>query len=172
MRKLLLATLMASASVPAFASSIEQIHASDASAGSVVNISCDHCPALSNDGPTGYKVPALPQGVAHEQIVAKDGSQEVMRVDRFMGGSPVLTYSKTQGPLIEEMRAAEQKLAEAKAAARNAELAALDAQRATILPPDERRTTAFAGIDRAATTAAVEADAAPFDPAKLSLRLN
>lgn len=170
MRKLLLATLMASASVPASASSIEQIQSNTGSIGSIVKISCEHCPPAT-DGPSVYKVPALPQGVAQEQIVAKNGAPEVMRIDRFMGGSPVLTYSKAQGPIIEEMRAAEQKVAESKAAARNAELAALDAKRATILPPDDRHTIALTGIDRA-TTAAVEADAAPFDPAKLSLRLN
>lgn len=174
MRKLLFAALLASTAVPASAASIQEIHTAVTTEGSIMTIACPDCQARPVEDKRNYKVPTLAEGVATMAIVDKDGTQEVKRVDRFLGGSPVVTYSQAQAPLVEQIRDANRKLAEAKLAARNAELAALDDRLSTILPPDARPSTAFAGIDRASTTAALtnEAEAAPFDPAKLKLRLN
>ncbi|MET3615185.1 hypothetical protein ABID16_003528 [Rhizobium aquaticum] len=169
MRTLLLATLMASAVLPAHAASIEKIQAGQVNDASIVRISCTDCqgaPARKRN----YQVPDL-AGVASMEIVDKEGKPEVVRVDKFMGGSPVTTLSKTQGKLIEEMSAIETKAHEAKIAARNAQLQAIEAKASSILPPDERRNSTAAGIDREATTAALAADAAPFDPNRLQLRL-
>lgn len=169
MRTLLLATLMASAAMPAHAASIQNVEASPARQDSIVKISCADCTSTQVHK-RDYKVPDL-AGVSSMEIVVTDGKPEVVRVDKFMGGSPVMTLSKTQGPLIEEMSDIEQKAQEARQAARAAELQAIDMKTAAILPPDERGTTTVAGIDREATTAALGADAAPFDPEKLTLRL-
>ncbi len=169
MRTLLLATLMASAVLPAHAASIEKIQAGQVNDASIVKISCAECQGAPSPK-RSYQVPNL-AGVASMEIVDKEGKPEVVRVDKFMGGSPVKTMSKTQGKLIEEMSAIEKKTQEAKVAARNAELQAIDTKAALNLPPDERRSGTLAGIDREATTAALAADAAPFDPAGLQLRL-
>lgn len=174
MRKLLFAALITAAAAPAQASSIEAVHASVDTEHSILTLSCSTCPAQPEAGQRAYRVPSLDGHVAEQKIVDKNGAQEVMRVDRFMGGSPVVTYSKTQGPILEEMQKANLKMEKARVAARKADLDALDAQAAAIQPPDNRNNAAMAGIDREATTAAlgIEAEAAPFDPAKLSLRLN
>lgn len=169
MRTLLLATLMASAALPAHAASIEKIQAGQVNDASIVKISCADCqnaPSLKRN----YQVPSL-TGVASMEIVDKAGKPEVVRIDKFMGGSPVKTMSKTQGKLIEEMSAIEKKTHEAKVAARNAQLQAIDTKAAMILPPDERKSASLAGIDREATTAALGAEAARFDANSLQLRL-
>lgn len=174
MRKLLLAALLVSAAAPASAASIQEIHAAVTTEGSILTISCPGCVARPAQDLRKYTVPTLSEGVASMDIVDKDGKPEVRRVDKFLGGSPVVTISQTQAPLIEQIRDANHKLAEARIAARNAELAALEDRFSTMLPPDARPSTAFAGIDRNSTTAAVssQADAAPFDPSTLKLRLN
>ena len=169
MRTLLFATLMASAAVPAYAASVEKVMSGKVVEGSIVRVSCPDCKA-SPVRKMAYQVPEL-AGVASMQIVDQNGKPEVVRIDKFMGGSPVTTKSKTQGMLIEEMTSIEKKAHEAQVAARNAELQAIDTKAATRLPPDERGNTALAGIDREATTAAVSAEAASFDPNSLTLRL-
>lgn len=169
MRTLLFATLMASAAVPASAASVEKVTSGKVAEGSIVRVSCPDCKA----GParkTNYQVPEL-SGVSSMQIIDKDGKPEVVRIDKFMGGSPVTTTSKTQGALIEEMSAIEQKAQEAKIAARNAELQAIDTRSASRTPPDERGDPTLAGIDRDATTAALDTGASAFDPNSLTLRL-
>jgi hypothetical protein len=170
MRTLLFATLMASAALPAAAASIEKIGAGRVNDESILKITCTTCDGQAPVAKHRYQVPAL-DGVASMEIIDQGGKPEVVRVDKFMGGSPVMTKSKTQGPLIEEIHAAEQKAHDAKVAARNAELQAIDMKRASILPPDERGLGAVAGIDRDSTTAAVGPEGAAFDPAKLTLRL-
>jgi hypothetical protein len=169
MRTLLFATLMASAAVPAYAASVEKVTSGKLAEGSIVRVSCPDCKAAPARK-TAYQVPEL-AGVASMQIVDMDGKPEVIRVDKFMGGSPVTTMSKTQGPLIEEMTTIEKKAHEAKIAARNAELQAIDNKTASRLAPDERGTPMMAGIDREATTAALGTQAAAFDPNSLTLRL-
>lgn len=169
MRTLLFATLMASAAVPASATSVEKVMSGKITEGSIVQVSCPDCKAAPARK-SAYQVPDL-AGVASMQIIDKDGKPEVVRVDKFMGGSPVTTMSKSQAPLIEEMSAIEKKAHEAKIAARKAELQAIEMKAAAKLPPDERGTTTLAGIDREATTAAVGSQAAAFDPASLTLRL-
>ncbi|HWU62388.1 MAG TPA: plant virulence effector HPE1-like domain-containing protein [Ensifer sp.] len=170
MRSLLFAALMASAAAPAHAASIEKVTSGTVPDGSILQVSCEDCKA-SPPSRMGYQVPKL-SGVASMKIVNTDGKPEVVRVDKFMGGSPVMTMSKTQAPLIEEMSAIETKAHEAKIAARNAELQTIDAKVAGRLPPDERGMTAIAGIDREATTAALSgAQANAFDPNSLTLRL-
>jgi hypothetical protein len=169
MRTLLFATLMASAAAPAYATSVEMVTSGLVKEGSIVQVSCPDCKAAPANK-TAYQVPDL-SGVASMHIIDKDGKPEVVRVDKFMGGSPVMTMSKTQGPLIEEMSAIETKAQEAKIAARIAELQAIELRAAAKLPPDERGTPTLAGIDREATTAAVGAEAAAFDPNSLTLRL-
>lgn len=169
MRTLLFATLMASAALPAYASSVEKVTSGQVSDDSILRITCLDCKAAPARK-SNYEVPEL-SGVASMQIVDKDGKQEVIRIDKFMGGSPVMIMSKTQAPLIEEMSAVEQKAKEAQIAARNAELQAIDMKTAARIPPDERGTFTLAGIDREATTAAVGAEASAFDPNSLQLRL-
>jgi hypothetical protein len=174
MRTHLLAMLLASAALPASAASIENIRTGNVSHGSIISLSCADCSAKPVQDNRKYAVPALPEGVASMAIVDHDGKPQVMRVDKFMGGSPVRTVSQTQGPLIEQMRDVDRQIAAAQLAARNAELSALDAKLSTILPPDARQASSSAGIDRNSTTAAVdtEASAQSFDPSKLTLRLN
>ena len=169
MHTLLFATLMASAALPAYASSVEKVTSGQVSDDSILRITCADCKAAP-PRKTAYQVPDL-SGVASMQIIDKDGKPEVVRVDKFMGGSPVTTMSKTQGPLIEEMSAIEKKAHEAKVAARNAELQAIDMKASAKLPPDERGTTTLAGIDRDSTTAALGAEASAFNPNSLQLRL-
>ncbi|MCD2172932.1 plant virulence effector HPE1-like domain-containing protein [Rhizobium sp. C4] len=169
MRTLLFATLMASAAVTAQAASVEKVTSGKVKEGSIVQVSCPDCKAAPARK-MSYQVPEL-AGVTSMEIIDKDGKPEVVRVDKFMGGSAVTTLSKTQAPLIEEMSAIETKAHEAKIAARKAELQTIEMKAATRLPPDERGTTSFAGIDREATTAAVGAEAAAFDPNSLTLRL-
>ncbi|HZG27219.1 MAG TPA: plant virulence effector HPE1-like domain-containing protein [Ensifer sp.] len=169
MRTLLLATLLASAAMPAHSASIEKVTFGQADEDSIVRITCADCPPAPPK-PGRYQVPAL-NGVASMQIVDQNGAPEVIRVDKFMGGSPVTTLSKTQGPLIEEMASIETKAKEARLAARNAELQAIDTKSASIRSPDERGAMALAEIDRESTTASLNQETAAFDPNTLQLRL-
>lgn len=173
MRKLLLAMLLAAAGLPAHAASIENLRSGTTSADSIMVLSCQACTGKPNQGMRNYTVPALAKGVATMAIVDKNGKPEVRRIDKFLGGSPVVTYSQAQPPLIEAMRDADQQIAKARAEARATELAALDDKLDAIQPPDARQASANAGIDRRSTTASLilQAEARDFDPARFKLRL-
>ncbi|MCD2179710.1 plant virulence effector HPE1-like domain-containing protein [Rhizobium sp. C1] len=170
MRAFLFATLMASAAFPACAASIEKVKTGQIDGdGSIMTVSCEDCQS-AQARKRNYQVPQL-NGVASMEIVDENGKPQVVRVDKFLGGSPVTTTSKTQAQLIEEMAAIEKKAHEAKQAARQAQLQAIDMKSASILPPDERGARPLPGIDREATTAALSTETASFDPSQLTLRL-
>lgn len=174
MRRLLLCTLLALSGTSATASSIVLEKSLVQSGNSVQSITCPSCPEAQIVQVPAYKVPELKTGVVEASVKDWYGSDDLVRVDKFMGGSPVMTVSKQQAVLTQEIAAADKKIEDDRIAAANAALEALDKKVAsTMVPPDERGSS-NPGVDTTTTTAAV-GDAptpAPFDPSTLQLRLN
>lgn len=186
MRILLLSSAFLLAALPAAASSIENISGTADYAGSITTITCPTCTVEKKVVVSSYVVPKLASGVVHVDISDYKGVKDVVRIDKFLGGSPVRFVSRDQVPLMEEMQAANQKIAADKIAAAKAHYDLVDQKVAAIQPPDNRGGPHNLGIDRE-TTAAVAAQSpaadeiskatptavsAPFDPAKLELRIN
>lgn len=186
MRILLLSSAFVLAALPAAASSIENISGTADYANSITTITCATCTIEKKVVVSSYVVPKLTSGVVNVDIRDYKGVRDVVRIDKFLGGSPVRIISKDQVPLMEEMRAANQKIAEDRIAAAKARYDTIDQRVAAIQPPDNRGNSRNFGIDQE-TTAAVGAKAhvandvstatptevsAPFDPAKLELRIN
>jgi hypothetical protein len=189
MRILLLSAAFALAALPAAASSIQNISGTADYADSIKTISCPTCIEPKKVAVKGYVVPKLNRDVVNVEIRDDKGIKDVVRIDKFLGGSPVLFVLKDQAALLEDMRTANRKIAEEKLAAAAARLETIDQAVAEIQPPDIRDGQHKVGIDRE-TTAAVASMApqvpkaneisnatptkieAPFDPAKLELRIN
>lgn len=174
MRLVILSAIAALAAQPALASSIEKITGTRLNNDSILNVSCPTCPPLKVAEEKGdYLVPKLADGVQTEEIREVGGTREVIRVDRWMGGSPSTHISKTPVAALTEDEA-EKTIAEAKArkeeeAAREAAAAAarekqaLEAQQAQQQPPQD-------AIDNSAKTSAVSGDG-PAELPGMELRL-
>jgi hypothetical protein len=173
MRALLFGSLLVLAGYPAFASSIVTLQPLHGDGPSVTTITCEHCPPVVEKDVTGYTVPKLSSGVVSVQIRDEHGSKDLVRIDKFLGGSPVMMVSKAQAPLKEEMDAVNAKI---KVRQREQELARLDVidqKTAASQPPDARYARNKPGVDSSATTAAVDkATEQTFDPDKLTLRID
>lgn len=148
---------------PALASSIETVGVT-VKAGSIVVKSCADCPApkpvVHRDG---YIVPALRTGTQTIELKDINGRKKVVRTEAWMGGSPVVYISNP--PKDETEQPAKAATAPAAAPAPVAasmistQTQAVEAA-AIGMAPQQRD-----GIDKTATTAALETDVAPVETA-------
>ena len=173
MRGLLFGGILVLAAWPAGASSILSLHTDIGTENSVVAISCANCPPAPELQKKRYQPPALPDShIERSEIRQDNGTEELYRVDKFMGGSPVATVSKAQPPIVKGMLEADLKMRQEAIKAAAAEIDQLDAKVAATQAPDDRAPTMSVGIDRTAKTAAVDETAKAFDPATLKLRVD
>ncbi len=159
MRVALLGTVLALIGFPALAASVEDIKAFERVNDSVLEISCATCADSSSISKDAYTVPVLGKGVQRVELHETDDGPMAVRVEAWLGGSPVRLISRTQGQITTEMAKALEEAEEKRLA---------EEERLRNLPQE---------IDPAATAAvnAGEEPAAPvaasFDPDALDLRI-
>jgi 3-oxoacyl-[acyl-carrier-protein] synthase III len=96
MRSIILTAAFVLAGGSAMASSILPVESNpNDNAGSIISETCDHCPApkpkLKNKS---YVVPELQTGTQTTEIRDINGERKVVRIEAWMGGSPVTFISK------------------------------------------------------------------------------
>lgn len=101
MRRFVLTSMILAASAgvtPAFASSIDVISGLSTGGSSVMQVSCAHCPALTPKiSRNAYQVPTVASGKQTAEIVDVDGEKKLMRVESWLGGSPVVFMTSADG---------------------------------------------------------------------------
>lgn len=131
------------ASGPAFASSIEPIATSSGTGNSIMVRSCTDCPVLQvAKDKIDYIVPALKAGTQNVEIRDVNGEKKIVRTEAWLGGSPVVFISKAPADTMGV-------LAQTPGAKIRTEPSIVEAMNAEPVPSSD-------GIDRTATTAAVE----------------
>lgn len=167
MRLVILSAIAVIAAQPALASSIEPITGTRLANDSIINVTCDGCPPPKPPEERGaYQVPVIADGVQQENVETMGDQERVVRVDRWMGGSPSRFVTKVPPPSLSAVDA-EQTIAEAKA--RKEEELRLAAEAAKREQEAEQQAQQQAapddGIDEAATTSAVDNAEAPAEAA-------
>ncbi len=96
MRPIILTAAFVLAGSSAMASSILPVESKPNDNGdSIISEICDHCPALKPELKSKtYIVPELKTGTQTTQIRNINGEQKVVRIEAWMGGSPVTFISK------------------------------------------------------------------------------
>lgn len=98
MRKLILTAALLFATGPALASSIEVVGSAKTDGSSILVISCTDCPALREEtDEKAYNVPQIAPGTQAAEIVEVDGERRLKRTESWLGGSPVVFFSKADG---------------------------------------------------------------------------
>lgn len=101
---LILASLLAAGH--AAAQSIQTINGSTGTNGSVVVLSCNHCPPLQPPAKTfGYVVPTADPGSDHTEIRQIDGKMKIVSTEAYHGGSPVVFITTAGAEDIKAARA-------------------------------------------------------------------
>lgn len=176
MRTALFGTVLIFAAFPAMAASIEKLEVTEGEKPSIMHFSCADCRQQNSVKTPDYSVPVLGKGTQRVEIHETDDGAKLVRVEAWMGGSPVRQVSSQQAKLVSEIAEAEQKLEEQRLAA--IKKAEERERRAEARKAEEDRKTAE--IDTEAKTAAISAspneaskapDNAPFNPNSLDLRV-
>ena len=97
-RPVLIAAAFLVAVGPTLASSIEVVAGVPAQGSSIVIMNCTACPALkAAKDAKAYKVPQITPGTQSAEIVDVDGEKKLKRTEAWLGGSPVVFFSKAEG---------------------------------------------------------------------------
>lgn len=98
MRKLIFAAALLFATGPALASSIEVIGSARTEGPSILVMRCTDCPApRAVKDQNAYNVPQIARGTQAAEIVEVDGERKLKRTEAWLGGSPVVFFTKADG---------------------------------------------------------------------------
>ncbi len=102
MRRFVLTSMILAASAglaaPVLASSIDLVTGPSTGGTSVMQITCTQCPALKPKVSKGrYTVPTLAAGDQSAEVVDVDGKKQLKRVEKWLGGSPVVIMTSAEG---------------------------------------------------------------------------
>lgn len=97
-RPVLIAAAFLVVAGPALASSIEVVGGAPVAGSSIVVMNCPTCPALKAvKDDKAYSVPHIAPGTQVAEIIEVDGERRLKRTEAWLGGSPVVFFSKAEG---------------------------------------------------------------------------